>query len=324
MEYPPFVWYICSVKRVPKSPTQSQRKILRLLLERELSGMPPPTYREICAATGWRATGTVRDHVAALVGKGLVSRSRLSRGTRLTDAGRAEARGPAPEPGANPMTARYLSSGAKSAFALLDPYFRKRTFPAGSIIWNRGEEANLVVAIDEGYVKTFRQLPDGNIAPINVFGPGDVFGLMPCFDRKPYPASAMAIDDVRAGTISHEGLERAMRERPEVLFPLFSFLGQCIRDAFDRIEILSGHGVLTRVAGALAKLAPADEEGGLILARLPVASGEFARTLGITPESFSRAVTILADMGLIRRLGRGRFQVLEPGSLRRLGYPSGL
>lgn len=310
--------------RSPTSPTQSQRRILGLLEEKELAGLAPPTYREICSAFGWRAPGTVRDHAAALVRKGLVSRSRLSRGLRLTDAGRAEVRGPMPETAIDARAAKFPSAEAKAGFALLAPYFRKRRYPAGSIIWHRGEPANLVVAIDEGHVKTFRELPDGNIAPISMFGPGDMFGLMPFFDRKPYPASAMAIDDVSAGTISHESLVQAMREKPEVLFPLFSFLGQCIRDAFDRIEILSGHGVLTRVAWAIARLMPADGAGEPIVVRLPLPSGEFARNLGISPESFSRGVTILSDMGMIRRLGRGRFQVLESRSLHRLGYPAGL
>ena len=212
---------------------------------------------------------------------------------------------------------------AKEAFRLLAPYFRKRRFPAGTILWHKGEQADLVVAIDEGRVRIFRPLPEGNSTSIFIFGPGDLFGFMPFFDGKPYPASAVAMDDVLAGTMSREGLLQALREKPEVVFPLFAFLGRRLRDAFDRIEILTGQGVLTRVAGALAKMTPEDAAEGTAIVHLPMSSGEFARTLGITPESFSRAVTVLADMGLIRRLGRGRFQVLEPRSLRKIGFPSG-
>jgi len=212
---------------------------------------------------------------------------------------------------------------AKEAFRLLAPYFRKRRFPAGSILWHKGEQANLVVAIHEGRVRIFRPLPEGNSTSIFIFGPGDLFGFMPFFDGKPYPASAVALDDVLAGTMSREGLLQALRESPEVVFPLFSFLGRRLRDAFDRIEILTGQGVLTRVAGALAKMTPEDAAEGTAIVHLPISSGEFARTLGITPESFSRGVTVLADMGLIRRVGRGRFQVLELRSLQKIGFPSG-
>jgi hypothetical protein len=90
---------------------------------------------------------------------------------------------------------------------------------------------------------------------------------------------------------------------------------------FDRIENLSA--IACSPAWPRPGQAAPSDERGLILRACRGVPG-VPRTLGITPESFSRAVTILADMGLIRRLGRGRFQVLEPGSLRRLGYPSGL
>jgi DNA-binding IclR family transcriptional regulator len=66
------------------------------------------------------------------------------------------------------------------------------------------------------------------------------------------------------------------------------------------------------------------DRGTATIVSLPVSSGEFARALGIAPESFSRAVTGLAEAGVIRRLGRGRFQVLDTGSLRKMGSPSGL
>lgn len=57
----------------------------------------------------------------------------------------------------------------------------------------------------------------------------------------------------------------------------------------------------------------------MTIVSLPMPSGEFARALGIVPEGFSRAVTDLAEAGVIRRLGRGRFQILNLQSLRGMG-----
>jgi len=303
-------------------PTPPQRRVLGLLSERELAGQVPPTYREIAAALGWRAPGTVRDHVRALSRKGLVSRSRLARGLQLTAAGRAEAGGEARKSPVDLTGSVSLSGGARESFALLAPYFRVRRFPAGSLLWREGEPANLVVALEEGHVRIYRALPDGNSAALYLFGPGELFGFLPFLDGRPYPATAMAMDDVRARSMSREGLLQALRENPEVAFPLFSFLGRRLREAFDRIELLSARGALPRVAAALAALLPGDEGEKTAVVFLPVASGEFARALGITPESFSRAITGLAETGVIRRLGRGRFQVLDLQSLRKVGSPS--
>ena len=322
---PTYVGYtVQAMARSSIPATPPQRRVLGLLLEKEVAGQVPPTYREIAGALGWRAPGTVRDHVGALVGKGLVSRSRLSRGLRLTDAGRAEARVAVPESTVGLKGSISLSTEARAAFALLTPYFRGRRFPAGSILWREGEPANLVVALDEGHIRIYRGLPDGNTAAMYLFGPGELFGFLPFLDGRPYPATAMAMDDVRARTMSRDGLLQAIRENPEVAFPLFSFLGRRLRDAFDRIELLSARGTLPRVAAALAALLPLEAGEKTPVVFLPVPSGEFARALGITPESFSRAVTDLVETGVIRRLGRGRFQVLDPRSLGKIGSPSKL
>lgn len=182
----------------------------------------------------------------------------------------------------------------------------------------------MVVAIETGRVKTYRTLPNGNTAALCQLGPGDLFGLLPFLDGRPYPGTAEAIGEVCARTMSRDGLLRVLRENPAIALPLFSFLGRRLRDAFDRIEFLSARGAVSRVAAALAALLPEGGGGGTTIMSLPMASGEFARGLGIAPESFSRAVTELAETGVIHRLGRGRFQVLDPQFLRAAGSPADL
>ncbi len=304
-------------------PTASQRRVLEYLLHRERDGEFPPTYREIAAALGWRAAGTVRDHVRALSGNGLLVRSRLARGLRLTDAGREAGRGD--HPAHPPLQAVPSPSGeAKEAFKALVPYFRERRFPAGTVLWHAGGQASLVVAIDSGHIRIYRTLSNGHSAVLYLFGPGELFGFLPFLDGRPYPATAEAVDDVRARIMSRDGFLRALREDPAVAMPLFSFLGRRLRDAFDRIELLSARGALPRVAAALSALLAEGDRGPTTILSLPIPSGEFARALGIAPESFSRAVTELREAGVIHRLGRGRFQVIRPDVLKAMGSPPDL
>lgn len=59
--------------------TPSQRQVLDYIRERcELSGMPP-SFRDIQAHFGYRAVGTVQDHVKALVKKGFLERPKSRR-----------------------------------------------------------------------------------------------------------------------------------------------------------------------------------------------------------------------------------------------------
>jgi repressor LexA len=57
-------------------------------------GEPAPTYRELCAEFGWASTGTIRDHLRALVRKGHVELTGKHRQIRLRNERAAIARVP--------------------------------------------------------------------------------------------------------------------------------------------------------------------------------------------------------------------------------------
>jgi len=306
------------------SPTPPQRRILIFLLERENARQIPATYREIAAALGWRAAGTVRDHVQRLSRKGYLARSRKARSLRLTDSGRAEARQTGTTSLSAPDPSTSFSSEKKELLKIFAPYFHARRYPPGTALCHAGEPASAVVAIDSGHVRIYRMLPNGNIAALSLFGPGEFFGFLPLLDGRPYPATAEAVDDVLARTMSREGFLQGLRENPSMVSQLFSFLGRRLREAFDRIELMSAHGAIPRVAASLAAMLHGHSGGTTTIVSLPVSSREFARALGIAPESFSRAITGLVEAGTIHRLGRGRFQILDPQSLRAAAFSGDL
>lgn len=67
------------------APTNRQVLVLRAIYDAVVSTGLPPTQRQIAEATGIASTNGVRDHLRALVRKGLVARTAMiSRGTRLT------------------------------------------------------------------------------------------------------------------------------------------------------------------------------------------------------------------------------------------------
>jgi CRP-like cAMP-binding protein len=180
---------------------------------------------------------------------------------------------------------------AEEVRSLLAPYARQRVFAAGEKLWQEGDDAGMLVAIETGHVRIFRGLGARRVVTLYLFGPGDVFGFMPLLDGGPYPASAIALEETAAQVVLREDLQTAFRRDPEVL-PL--------------------------VATALVSLLPAEATPGkLLVISLPVRASEFAEALGIVPESLSRALTKLVDAGVLHRLAPRRLQVLDPGGLRR-------
>lgn len=69
-----------------KELTTAQRRVLAAFEERAGSGRSPPTLRELCERFGWNSTAAARDHVAALVKKGVLAAANgTARGTELRE-----------------------------------------------------------------------------------------------------------------------------------------------------------------------------------------------------------------------------------------------
>ena len=210
---------------------------------------------------------------------------------------------------------------ADQARTLLEPWFKERRFPAGTLLWREGEATGQLVAIRSGRVKVYRLLPTGRAVTLFIFGPDDVFGFLPFLDGRAYPAYAQAIDEVTAKVMPRAHLLEAIRSRPDVALTLFSLLGRRLRDAFDRIESLSTPGVVPRVASALHALLPhAPLPSPPILVDLPISAAEFAAAIGISPETLSRAVSKLVADGVLYRISPRRLQVLDPAALERAAH----
>src|ERR1700682_2274994 len=68
-----------------KALTTIQRRVLEALRRRADRGESAPTYRELCAEFKWASTGTVRDHLRALVRKGYLELAGGHRQLRLRE-----------------------------------------------------------------------------------------------------------------------------------------------------------------------------------------------------------------------------------------------
>ena len=195
---------------------------------------------------------------------------------------------------------------------VLNPFFSRSRFAAHRILWNEGDPGNRMISIVKGKVRIYRTLPDGRQSSIFLFGPGETFGFLPFFDGSSYPASAEVIEDLDALVMTRERLHEVINQHPDVAVFLLTHLAKKLRGAFDQIERLSTRGVLPKVAAALLSLSSlSDNKMQTEIITLPVSSREYAGLIGLTPESFSRGITKLAETGIIHRIKGNSFQVLD-------------
>ncbi len=219
----------------------------------------------------------------------------------------------APKPDGSPSLAFEAN---RQTVRALDPYLTKRHYRAGQVLWTEGERSGRLMLLDQGRVKIVRVQPDGRSLLLYVFGPGTMFGFLPFLDGGPYPATAITLEDVNARVMSRTTLLRTVSKDPQVCMLLFSELGLRLRQAFARIDDLSQRSATVKVAAALSSLLPA-QAGPLQVIDIPGPGYVFAEELGVTPETFSRALTRLVEAGVLYRLGPGKLQVLDDDRLKK-------
>lgn len=200
-------------------------------------------------------------------------------------------------------------------WAVLGPHLAQRSYGPGDALWRQGDATGRLVVIDAGRVKAVRTTADGRSLLLYVFGPGDVFGFLPFLDGDAYPASAIALDPVRARTLDRAQLQAAIAANPRVALVLLGALAARLRQAFQRAEDHVGLHADAQVAAAVLMLAPAQPSLPLVVP-LPRPLRVFADDLGIAPETFSRAISRLAAAAVVHRLGGSRLQVLDLPRLR--------
>jgi len=199
---------------------------------------------------------------------------------------------------------------------VLGPFLQSRRYRSGQILWNEGDASGELLLLEHGRIKAVRIMPDGTAMLLFVFSEGDLFGFLPFIDGGPYPATAIVVDDVEARVMSRSHLQRAILENPKIAMVLLDALGRRLRQAFDRLGDQSQKNSITRVAAALLLLLPPGKHRTVEIIDIPHPIHGFATDIGMTPETFSRAVTQLVETGVLHRLAPPRLQVLDPKRLR--------
>jgi CRP/FNR family transcriptional regulator, dissimilatory nitrate respiration regulator len=167
----------------------------------------------------------------------------------------------------------------------------------GERLFTQGDEADRFFAVVSGWVKLFRHTPEGEEAVAAVFGRGDVFGEAALFSHGHYPASAEAAEDVQVIAFTHEALKARAEANPEIVSRMLQSLSREIVDLQRQGGQMAIMTAPQRVACLLLQMASSvPGDGGTL--RFPYDKALAAAKLGIKPETFSRALGQLKDIGV--------------------------
>lgn len=200
----------------------------------------------------------------------------------------------APLYSALPMTTRETLLG----------YCSERIFKRGESLFMQGDLAENLFLVLEGWVKVFRLSPDGSEAVLHIFRAGESFAEPAAFGLGRYPAHAEAAADGRLLVIPAGALMAEVDRTPGLAMKIIGLMSQRLHALIAETERRQFLSTPHRLAAFLADLLATDEQGGATAeapsatVTLPYDKGLVAARLGMTPESFSRALAKLKGEGI--------------------------
>jgi len=190
----------------------------------------------------------------------------------------------------------------------------ERHFAADEVLFIAGAPSRGLFVILEGSVRVVRSR-DGRQHVIHLEGPGGTLGEVPLYGGGEYPATAIAATETRCAVIGKETLRTMMVDDPQLSWRLLEKLARRVRGLVERVDALATQDVVARLAAhVLARTAAAAD--GREVATLGGTQAELAEELGTVREVVVRHLRSLERDGVIRRLTRGRYEILRLDALR--------
>ena len=179
--------------------------------------------------------------------------------------------------------------------------------PRGKLLFVRGEPAKRFYLVLSGWVKVFRDTPEGEQTVIAIMKRGETIAEAAMFMGRDYPASAEVVDDARLLEIPAAPLVRLIRDHSELALKMLAAVSRRLRHMVTHIEQLQARSTPQRLGEFLLGLT--DVRTGPASIQLPYDKSLIAARLGMKPESLSRALAKLRKVGVTTsgsRLAGGR------------------
>ncbi len=164
----------------------------------------------------------------------------------------------------------------------------------GGIIFNKGETADGMYVIGSGEVELFSANSDGKEQILHVLGEGELCAEVPLFQGGRYPASARAYTDIEFCYVDGAKFIDFACDNPEILLEMLAVISLRTKKFLAMVENLSLKDVTQRLAGYLISNVGNDGVTRLVRSKL-----ELASELGTIPETLSRSIKKLVDMGAV-------------------------
>jgi CRP-like cAMP-binding protein len=196
---------------------------------------------------------------------------------------------------------------------------RLKNFEKGETIFAEAEPSEFFYSVASGRVKVVKMLPTGKEVILEVFGAGEPLGAVAVYEGRPFPASAIAIEDTSCILIPRASFFALLEQHPTLVRGILTGLTLRLIELTKRLAELSGGRVESRFARLFLKLAQdvGRPSGDGTFVALPLSRQELADMTGTTIETCIRIMSRWGKDDIVRTEKDG-FTVLDVATLRAL------
>ena len=196
---------------------------------------------------------------------------------------------------------------------------RIKTFAKGDAVFAEAEPSDFFYSVASGRVKVVKMLPSGKEVILDVFGAGEPLGAVAVYEGRPFPASAIAMEDTSCILVPRASFFALLEQHPTLVRGILTGLTLRLIELTKRLAELSGGRVEARFARLFLKLAQdvgkPRAEGTFVA--LPLSRQELADMTGTTIETCIRIMSRWGKDEIVRTEKDG-FTVLDAAALEAL------
>lgn len=176
-----------------------------------------------------------------------------------------------------------------------------KTYRKGELIFSEADPADVFYTVTSGRVKVFKATPSGKEVILEIFGSGHPLGALAVYEGRPFPASAIALEETTCVLVRKQDFYGLLERHPSLVRGLMAALTRRLVELTTRLAELTGGPVEARLARMFLKLAQdmgRPERGGQFIP-MALSRQELADFTGTTIETCIRIMSRWGKDGIV-------------------------
>ncbi|KRN28245.1 transcription regulator [Lactobacillus selangorensis] len=185
---------------------------------------------------------------------------------------------------------------------------KDRDFPKGTLVYEAGAAADSLLIVSQGRLKIYQLAENGKEQLLRILAPGDFDGEYALFTHDRHTTYAEAAADTSVCRIYQADFQELLLRTPQLALNIMAELAKRITQLETQTTRTTTEDVANRL---FLYLKDAAKQQAANPFHLPLTQKDLATYLGTTPETVSRRLKELEQMGVIVRLPKRQIKLLK-------------